>query len=104
MGRNMTRAKLVRDKIPDIIRNEGREPVTRIATDEEYRRKLKEKLQEEVAEYLESGSAEEIADVLEVIDALVASTGLTMDDVAAIKKKKFEERGGFAKKIILEGS
>lgn len=96
--------KLVRDKIPDIIRSKGREPVMHVATEEEYHEKLNQKLQEEVNEYLHGEKAEELADILEVVEALAAEKHVTMDELAAIKKKKFEERGGFAQKIILEQS
>lgn len=36
--------KLVRDNIPNIIRNNGNEPVTRILNDEEYKIELEKKL------------------------------------------------------------
>lgn len=94
--------KLVRDKIPEKIRAEGREPITHIAESEEYRVKLNEKLQEEVSEYLESENAEELADILEVIDAIIELKGLTKEEVATMKQKKFDERGGFAGRIILD--
>lgn len=96
--------KLIRDKIPEIIQAEGREPMMHVASDKEYRLKLNEKLLEEVNEYLENESAEEIADILEVTDAIMNAKGWTKEEIAAIKKKKFEERGGFAKRIVLDGS
>ncbi len=96
--------KLVRDKIPDIIRSKGREPVMHVATDEEYHEKLNQKLQEEVNEYLHGEKPEELADILEVIEALATKKGVTMEELVVIKKKKLDERGGFAGKIILEQS
>ncbi len=96
--------KLVRDGIPEIIKGKGIEPVIHVATEEEYRQKLKEKLLEEVNEFNESESPEEVADVLEVIDAIIEFKGFKREDVEAIKAKKAEERGGFRKRIILDES
>ena len=59
--------KLVRDKIPDIIKAEGRTVKTRVLNDEEYRVELNKKLQEEVKEYLDDNNVEELADIVEVI-------------------------------------
>ncbi|MBT7706701.1 nucleoside triphosphate pyrophosphohydrolase [archaeon] len=59
--------KLVRDKIPEIIAGNGDTAATHIATDEEYRGKLREKLQEEVNEFLEELDNGELADILEVV-------------------------------------
>ena len=56
--------KLVRDKIPEIIKSEGTVPITHIASDEEYKQKLKAKFQEEVDEFLEDNNKEELADIL----------------------------------------
>lgn len=94
--------KLVRDAIPEIIRARGTEPVIRQASPEEYKEKLREKLQEEVGEYLESGSSEELADVLEVVYALGALAGHTPEDLEKLRVAKAAERGGFKKQIILE--
>lgn len=96
--------KLVRDKIPAIILKNGGKPITHVASDEEYWRKLKDKLQEEVKEFLVSEKAEEIADILEVIDAICKHKNHKKKDVLEIKIQKARQRGKFNKKIVLEES
>jgi len=93
--------KLVRDKIPELITAQGDTPVTRILDDAEYARALNLKLQEEVAEYLDGFCAEELADVLEVVHAIIESKGMSYDEVEQIRKSKNDERGGFREKISL---
>ena len=46
--------KLVRDKIPDIIREDGGQPRTEILSAASYISELDKKLDEEIAEYQES--------------------------------------------------
>ena len=72
--RNLSRVrgKLIRDKIPEIIREKGGKPKIHIAGKKEYWTKLKEKLKEETDEFLESESMVEITDILEIIDAIRA--------------------------------
>ena len=98
--------KLVRDKIPDIIKANGETPITRILDAEEYKLELEKKLKEEYIEVLEaSGESriEELADMLEVMEALANVEGKTLEDVLSVKAKKQEKRGGFKDKIYLEG-
>ena len=97
----MSRRKLVRDKIPEIIESEGRKADVSFAVGEEYARLLREKLQEEVCEFLESGNPEELADILEVLFALGEECGVTREMLEELREKKFSERGGFSRKIIL---
>ena len=94
--------KLVRDKIPQIIENNGATSTTHIASDEEYNKKLKEKLSEEVTEFLEDSNPEELADILEVILALSSSLGVNKEELEQIRKEKAEKRGAFKEKIILD--
>lgn len=93
--------KLVRDKIPEILDAKGISYEKRIASDEEYKNELIKKLGEEAEEFLAESSSEELADVLEVLDALLKLSDYK--DVEDIKAKKRAERGGFDEKIILKG-
>ncbi|HLD19790.1 MAG TPA: nucleoside triphosphate pyrophosphohydrolase [Patescibacteria group bacterium] len=94
--------KLVRDTIPEIIKSQGKTPVIHTANEQEYWEKLKEKFQEEVGEFLDAESEEEMADVFEVITALLEHQGWGIEHIIEIQKKKREERGGFNNKIILD--
>lgn len=96
--------KLVRDRIPEIIGAKGEECSFRVATDEEYAEKLYEKLREETEELIRDRNAGEIADVLEVVDAIMGLEGISPNEVDVVKRKKSEERGRFSKGIILEES
>jgi len=93
--------KLVRDRIPDIIMQSGKRPAYSFLSDEEYLAKLDEKLNEELAEYQESKSMEELADLLEVIRAVAVARGSSIEEVEAIRQDKAAKRGGFEKKILL---
>lgn len=94
--------KLVRDNIPEIMIKNNAKPVTRILSDEEYLIELNKKLLEEVKEYLESGEIEELADIEEVILAILNVKNLTKDNLEEIRQTKVKKRGTFNKKIYLE--
>ena len=94
--------KLIRDKIPAIMTAAGKNYRTHIASDEEYTQKLKEKLLEEVNEFLAEPSLEELADILEVFTTLVENLGHTQEALIEKVEQKSEERGDFARRIILE--
>ena len=96
--------KLVRDRIPQIIEENGGKAEMRILSDEEYRSFLEAKLDEEVGEYHRDKNAEELADILEVVYALAASIGCSKEDLEAVYQKKHNARGGFEKKIFLISS
>lgn len=93
--------KLVRDRIPEIINADGKECSVRELSEDEYLFRLDQKLKEEMAEYQESKSMEEMADLLEVIHAVVKARGSSMEEVEAIRKEKADKRGGFEKRLLL---
>lgn len=93
--------KLVRDKIPRIIESKGQVASTRILNQEEYVFELLAKLSEEVEEFKQDKNREELADILEVLEAIYNYYGFKAEEIAAIKKQKLEERGGFKDRIYL---
>ena len=93
--------KLVRDCIPEIIEASGKTCVTKILSDEEYLNMLDAKLDEELAEYHQDQNIEELADLLEVIYAVAAARGYTLEQLEEVRANKAEKRGGFQKKIFL---
>ena len=98
------RGKLVRDKIPEIIRADGKTPITRILSDEEYLQELDIKLNEEVAEYQADKSIEEMADVLEVLNAICVARGFSLEELEQVRREKCEARGAFKDRIYWEGN
>ena len=94
--------KLVRDKIPEIIRKgRGEMPPFRTASPGEYRGLLALKLREEVGEYLSGREPMELADILEVVYALAEETGLTPEKLEEMRRRKAEERGNFSEKKVM---
>ena len=69
--------KLVRDKIPQIIKDQGNIPVIRVLSDGEYIEYLNKKLKEETEEYLESNCIEELCDIMEVTKAIASALNFT---------------------------
>jgi predicted house-cleaning noncanonical NTP pyrophosphatase (MazG superfamily) len=95
-------AKLVRDKVPDIIRRDGREPSVKRVRGDELKGALKEKLVEEALELRGSDDVyEELADVLEVVDAIIARYGVDREKLDDVKKKKLDRAGGFEEGLVL---
>ncbi len=97
--------KLVRDKIPDIIRANGGTPHTVLLDDRAYALALQAKVHEEVEELLASEPdkrTEELADIVEVLHALAEHYGIDWDTVETVGLAKKHERGGFEGRVWLE--
>lgn len=94
--------KLIRDKLPEIMRAQGLQVFERTLGDAEYRAELKRKLVEEAAEAASAAAdslIEELADVLEVVIALSEASGCSLADVEARRIAKRAERGGFEGRV-----
>lgn len=94
--------KLVRDNIPEIIRNSGKECDIEILSDEKYLQMVDAKLDEELAEYHKEQNLEELADLLEVLYTAANARGYSVEELESCRIKKQKERGGFGKKILLK--
>ena len=97
--------KLVRDKIPDIIKhNDGKKAVIKILDKKEYLIELNKKLQEELSEYLVSEDIEELADLEEVLRAILELKQVSYEEFEKIRLSKVEKRGSFKDRIYLVGT
>ena len=97
--------KLIRDRIPEIIENDYKTCKTRILDNNEYIECLKIKLLEECHEVIDAEGEDikkEVADVLEVLEALENTLHIDHQEVLSIKEKKARSNGAFDKKIYLE--
>ncbi|HUY53124.1 MAG TPA: nucleoside triphosphate pyrophosphohydrolase [Candidatus Dormibacteraeota bacterium] len=95
--------KLVRDKIPKVIKANGNITHTHVLSDDkEYLMALMDKLFEEAQELKDDLSLEELADVLEVIYAIGEKLGYTANQIEAARVAKMTLRGGFNDRIFLE--
>lgn len=93
--------KLIRDKIPEIIEADGGSCKTRVLKEDEYLTELDKKLSEELSEYLESGSIEELADLYEVIRSVAVARGYSTVELEKVRAEKAAQRGSFEKKLLL---
>ena len=94
--------KLVRDKIPELIRASGREVVCRVVRDQEYNSYLLEKMREELQEFSDEPSLEEAADIYEVFLTFLKNWGIELSDVRKFAQYKSRERGKFDGGIVLD--
>lgn len=94
--------KLVRDKIPEIIIADGHRPTIRTLDEKEYLKELVKKLKEEVAEFEEKPSVEELADIKEVMIALRIAMGIHAGELEDARRKKANKNGRFKKRIFLK--
>jgi len=94
--------KLVRDLIPQIIQESGKTAVYETLSENAYRTALGDKLIEEAREFEASPCMEELADLLEVIEALLHCYGYEQNKLLRIKAEKKAQRGGFEKRIFLK--
>ena len=93
--------KLVRDRIPEIIESHGKSCETVVLSDSDYKTYLYKKLTEEVNEFLDDDNLEELADITEVIHAILRLKDSTPEDLEIIRREKNETRGRFDKRILL---
>lgn len=93
--------KAIRDKIPEIIEKSGSKANVKRLSDEEFLEEMEKKLDEEVSEYHENKSIEEIADIIEVIERIAELRGTSAKELKKIKDEKSEKRGRFEKNLFL---
>jgi predicted house-cleaning noncanonical NTP pyrophosphatase (MazG superfamily) len=93
--------KLVRSKVIDKLKAKNIYHTSRIPTEIEHKSKLYKKLPEESYEFLETGSKEELVDVLEVLKAIIKLNGWDESEIEEMRLKKREKEGSFEVPLIL---
>ncbi|MBE7073937.1 MAG: phosphoribosyl-ATP pyrophosphohydrolase [Clostridiales bacterium] len=93
--------KLVRDKIPEIIKSNGGSAKCEILDEKRYLEELHKKLFEEAKEFIEEDAIEELADLMEVIYAIARLRKINLTEVEKVRIEKAEKKGAFEKRIFL---
>ena len=86
--------KLVRDKIPEIIEKSGKKCVVEVMDKETYIQYLDRNQSDK--------SIEELADLLEVMQAVAVARGYSAEELDNVRKEKATNRGGFEKRLLLK--
>lgn len=94
--------KLVRDGVPQLIKESGRECKVRTLPDHEFQEALLNKIIEEVEGFRESQAEEELADIYEVMETLIDFLGFEPMHIDYLKMKKKDSRGSFVERVFLE--
>lgn len=97
--------KLVRDRIPEVIQQAGKTCETLVLDESAYRAALRDKLLEEAQEAAIAPASElltELADLWEVVAALMTAEGLSWADLEANRAARRRSRGGFEQRLWLE--
>ncbi|HOA96940.1 nucleoside triphosphate pyrophosphohydrolase [Acetivibrio saccincola] len=94
--------KLIRDRIPEIIEKSGKKAIVETLNESDYINFLKAKLEEELEEFKKSEDIEEIADIIEVLYAIVEFKGMSVKDLEKIRLEKVKKRGAFKKRLLLK--
>ena len=97
--------KLIRDKIPEIIKQSGGVPEISILTEADFRKALRVKMTEEAQELLEAKSTEdvlnELSDIEELVRAIAKNYSLSLQELEKHRINKLQQRGGFEDKLFL---
>ena len=93
--------KAIRDKIPEIIKNSGNNCNVKKLTDDEFLIEIEAKLREELEEYFQSKSVEELADIIEVVNRISVLRGVSEEELEKIRERKSTERGKFDENLFL---
>ena len=93
--------KAVRDKIPEIIQKDGYTCNIQTLSDEKFLLEIEKKLSEEVTEYQNDKTPEELTDILEVIYKIAQLKGISKEELEKIRVKKLQDKGGFEKNLFL---
>ena len=94
--------KLVRDRIPELVRKQGKRCKTGTLSEAEYRVALYRKMEEELAEYRANPCIEELADLLEAVRAAAVARGYTPQQLEEVRAQKERERGAFDRRVFLQ--
>jgi predicted house-cleaning noncanonical NTP pyrophosphatase (MazG superfamily) len=96
--------KLIRDRIPERIKESEGEYETRVLSGVEFEKELKKKLVEESNELAKAPKEKllnELADVLELIKSVASYYKIPFNKVGKFQEEKRKKRGGFKKKLFL---
>ena len=94
--------KLVRDRIPEIIEEAGKNAQVFQVSGKTLQTYAFEKLREEVEEFIANPCAEEVADLMEILNFICHRSGIRDTTILAETLAKRVSRGGFEQGFVLD--
>lgn len=93
--------ELVREKIPDILVDNGFDPNTRVLSEHEYLEELKKKILEELLAYLDDGYIENLIEVYDLLEEIFEVNGINYDELQEFRYNYYIEKGSYKKRVYL---
>lgn len=97
-----TAGKLIRDKVPAILQEQGKTACCDVLDEATYEQLLNEKFVEEAARYAKEGTMDAMAEIGEIMHAILALKKIPIEAFQKARLVQLEEMGGYGSRLYLK--